>query len=257
MKERVMRDQRSYLALGLVVAVIGSALLIPSTRGEGGQSAQGSFFTAHNESGTARTINVAGFPVMAVDNPFFLDLGVDGRRCVTCHEPQTNMTVTPARLRARFDATEGNDPIFRPNDGSNSPLADTSTVEARRAAYSMLLTKGLIRIGLPIPATAEFEPRRRWFRRREWSGLEPDARSGRSGEQRSDHAEEGDIRTRFEHRHYRRQCSLAVSGTARPQPGVTEPRGALGLPPTVNETSASNWVTTQRPDLTLGLEPRR
>jgi cytochrome c peroxidase len=99
----------------------------------------------------------AGFPVMALDNPFFLDLGVNRRRCITCHEPQSNMTVTPARLRARFDTSEGNDPIFRPNHGSNSPLTDTFTVEARRAAYSMLLTKGLIRIGLPIPATAEFE----------------------------------------------------------------------------------------------------
>jgi cytochrome c peroxidase len=143
------------LAIGLVVTVIGAASPARSARGEG--APQGRVFTVHNESGRARTINVAGFPVMALDNPFFLDLGVNGRRCITCHEPQSNMTVTPARLRARFDTSEGNDPIFRPNDGSNSPLADTSTVEARRAAYSMLLTKGLIRIGLPIPATAEFE----------------------------------------------------------------------------------------------------
>src|SRR5205085_4951112 len=48
-------------------------------------------------------------------------------------------------------------PIFRTNDGSNSPLADVSTIEARRAAYSMLLTKGLIRVGISIPANAEFE----------------------------------------------------------------------------------------------------
>jgi hypothetical protein len=64
--------------------------------------------------------------------------------------------VTPAHLRQRFDATDGFDPIFRTNDGSNSPLADTSTLEARLRAYSMLLTKGLIRVGLPIPANAEF-----------------------------------------------------------------------------------------------------
>lgn len=144
-----------YLAIGLVVTGIGAASPARSARGE--RAPQGRVFTVPNESGMARTINIAGLPVMAVDNPFFLDLGLNGRRCVTCHEPQTNMTVTPARLRARFDATEGNDPIFRLNDGSNSPLADTSTVEARRAAYSMLLTKGLIGIGLPVPATAEFE----------------------------------------------------------------------------------------------------
>src|SRR5439155_1594591 len=43
------------------------------------------------------------------------------------------------------------------NDGSTSPLADVSTVEARRSAYDMLLRKGLIRVGLGIPKEAEFE----------------------------------------------------------------------------------------------------
>jgi hypothetical protein len=52
---------------------------------------------------------------------------------------------------------QGLDPIFRLNDGANSPNADVSTAARRRAAYSMLMTKGLIRVGLPIPATAEFE----------------------------------------------------------------------------------------------------
>jgi len=47
------------------------------------------------------------------------------------------------------------------------------------------------------------------------AGPEPDARSGRSGERRSDPAAEGDIRTILEHRHHRRQCSPArVPATA-------------------------------------------
>ena len=37
------------------------------------------------------------------------------------------------------------------------PNADVSTVEARRSAYSMLLDKGLIRVGIGIPANAEFD----------------------------------------------------------------------------------------------------
>ena len=49
------------------------------------------------------------------------------------------------------------DPIFRLNDGSNSPDADVATVDGRRSAYSMLLTKGLIRVGIGIPDNAEFE----------------------------------------------------------------------------------------------------
>ncbi len=55
-----------------------------------------------------------------------------------------------------FEATGGRDPLFRTNDGTDSPEADVSTVRARRRASSMLLTKGLIRIGLPVPAGAEF-----------------------------------------------------------------------------------------------------
>src|SRR6185436_12374037 len=74
-------------------------------------------------------------------------------------------TIVPNQVRAVFDATEGGEiddrlglgAIFRTNDGSNSPDADVSTLEARRAAYSMLLTRGLIRVGLPVPTDAEFE----------------------------------------------------------------------------------------------------
>jgi len=47
--------------------------------------------------------------------------------------------------------------VFRPVDGANSPNADLSSVAKRRAGYSMLLNRGVIRIGLPIPANAEFE----------------------------------------------------------------------------------------------------
>jgi hypothetical protein len=64
--------------------------------------------------------------------------------------------VTPAGIQARFAATQGDDPIFRTNDGSVSPAADVSTLAARRTAFGMLLSKGLIRVGLPIPANAEF-----------------------------------------------------------------------------------------------------
>ena len=70
---------------------------------------------------------------------------------------QEGWTITPAGLRERFDRTQGTDPVFRLNDGANSPLADVSTRPAREKAYSMLLSKGLIRIGMAIPAAAEFE----------------------------------------------------------------------------------------------------
>jgi len=108
-----------------------------------------------NESGTSQTFTASG--VVDTQNEFFQSLGTNGRACVTCHDPSDNWTITPAHLQQRFAATAGTDPVFRTNDGSNSPLANVSTVAARTAAYSMLLSKGLIRIGIAIPTGAEFE----------------------------------------------------------------------------------------------------
>ncbi len=61
------------------------------------------------------------------------------------------------RVRQLFDLTDGTHPIFRLVDGANSPLADVSTVARRRAAYSMLRNRGVIRIGIGVSPSAEFE----------------------------------------------------------------------------------------------------
>ena len=98
----------------------------------------------------------AGGPTDTTQNAFFQDLGTNGRRCVTCHQASDAWTVIPAHIQARFDATQGKDPIFRTNDGSGCPTQDVSTEDARRQAYSLLLTKGLIRIEQQVPANAEF-----------------------------------------------------------------------------------------------------
>ena len=110
---------------------------------------------AVNESGIARTLTPGG----AIDTHglFFRSMGANGRACVSCHVASQGWTVTPAGLRDRFERTDGLDPVFRPNDGSISPVADVSTVETRRSAYDLLLRKGLIRVGIGIPDGAEFE----------------------------------------------------------------------------------------------------
>ena len=155
-KRALTRRPGRCLGVSLLVVALAAAVapFFASAQDDG---SQGAVFNIENGSGRARTVSTSIFPVLATNNPFFLDLGSNGRRCATCHQPDNNMSVSAADIQARFEATGGTDPIFRTNDGSNSPLADVSTVEARRAAYSMLLTKGLIRIGLPIPADAEFE----------------------------------------------------------------------------------------------------
>ena len=110
---------------------------------------------AANEAGVALTISTNGF----IDrrNPFFRELGANGRSCVTCHQPEEGWSMTPKGLRDRFERTNGMDPVFRLNDGAVSPLADVSTLHAREQAYGMLLAKGLIRVGIGIPAGAEFD----------------------------------------------------------------------------------------------------
>jgi hypothetical protein len=138
----------------LLCAALTAALLATGiTRADDEQ--RGPFMVFRNPSGLAATFNTAG--PLDLRNPFFQKLGTNGRSCDTCHQPGDGWTVTPASIQARFEATKGLDPIFRTNDGSNSPDADVSTLEARRAAYSMLLTKGLIRVGIGIPDNSEFE----------------------------------------------------------------------------------------------------
>jgi len=109
---------------------------------------------AENDSGIVRTVNVNGR--LDLSNPFFKELGTNGRSCFSCHRPAQAWSITPASVRERFEASRGLDPIFRTNDGSNCEGADVSTLRKRRAAFSMLLTRGLIRIGLDVPIGAEF-----------------------------------------------------------------------------------------------------
>jgi len=91
-----------------------------------------------------------------LDSAFFKSLGTNGRTCASCHQPADAWSVTPEHIQARFTVSAGRDPIFRPVDGANCPSADVSTVEKRRQAYSLLLEKGLIRVSLSVPTTADF-----------------------------------------------------------------------------------------------------
>src|SRR5215470_9305543 len=100
-----------------------------------------------NPSGLLATIGADG---IGSENPFFQELGTNGRSCMTCHRPAQGWTITPAELHDRFDRTDGLDPIFRANDGSNCEGADVSTIAKRRRVFSLLLEKGLIRIGLDL-----------------------------------------------------------------------------------------------------------
>src|SRR5438270_13221331 len=101
-------------------------------------------FPLPNGSGLVETYNVNNAPIN-LNGAFFQSLGTNGRSCGSCHVPTEGWTVSAAELQLRFLLTKGFVPIFRPNDGSNcNQNIDTSTLEGRRQAYSLLLSKGLI-----------------------------------------------------------------------------------------------------------------
>jgi len=169
---------RTFLALGLALVATGAGCIDPgdgddtTTLAREGHHEHGhdhhkavlhNNVPMRNPSGFATTVSTKGS--IDLGNEFFQDLGTNGRRCVSCHLPTAGWTITPSQIQEVFEETDGgaiDDPdgfgaIFRTNDGSNSPDADVSTLEARRSAYSMLLSKGVIRVSMPVPAGAEFD----------------------------------------------------------------------------------------------------
>jgi len=115
--------------------------------------------------------NLAGFPdtggvirtysqdgAIDLSGPFFQDLGTNGRSCSTCHQTSDAMSVSAAHIQERFDSSQGLDPIFRTVDGSNCDHdVNTATADGRSQAYSLLRTRGLIRVALQVPATRDFD----------------------------------------------------------------------------------------------------
>jgi cytochrome c peroxidase len=140
-----------------VWTLLCAGALVGLTAGERGALAHQDDTTqlvVENASGLVRTIDLNG--ALDLGNPFFKDLGTNGRSCFSCHRPGQGWTITPESVQHRFEESRGLDPIFRTNDGSNCEGADVSTLGKRRAAYSLLLTRGLIRIGIDVPIGAEF-----------------------------------------------------------------------------------------------------
>ena len=113
-------------------------------------------FPLPNGNGILETYNINDAPI-SLNGAFFQSLGTNGRSCSTCHLPAQGWSVSADEIQQRFTQTHGLDPIFRTNDGSNCDHnIDTSTVDGRRKAYSLLLSRGLIRVSLSVLSTAEF-----------------------------------------------------------------------------------------------------
>jgi len=137
-----------------IVAATGAVAGLLGTAGRAAGQTDPDPLTFSDSSGVVRTVDLDG--PLDVTNPFFQELGTNGRTCFSCHRPDEGWTITPAAVQARFDASAGLDPIFRTNDGSMCEGADVSTLAKRRKAFALLMSRGLIRVGLDVLPDAEF-----------------------------------------------------------------------------------------------------
>src|SRR5579859_6939021 len=102
-------------------------------------------------TGAVSTFNTAGD--IHEDNPFFQSLGTNGRTCATCHEADQAFSISAKGVQELYNKSHGKDPLFAAFDGANCP----TEISTGRDAHSLLLERGLIRIGITLPVAPEFQ----------------------------------------------------------------------------------------------------
>ena len=110
-----------------------------------------------NPNGASQTYSTNGSGI-DLTGPFFQSMGTNGRSCGSCHQPSDGMSLSAASAQLKFLLTQGRDPIFRSVDGSNcNHNIDVSRLAGKKAAYSLLRTRGLFRIAIAVPANANYQ----------------------------------------------------------------------------------------------------
>lgn len=163
----MMRDNSRSLGLriGVVVTVIAllglawglASYLRSRTVAPTSSKYQSSIPNNHlmrNPGGEAATFSTRGS--VNLTGEYFQTQGTNGQSCASCHIPEEAWSITPGTLQRLFNETEGTHPVFNLLD-ANNPNTDVSTVEARRAAYSMLLSRGVFRRGGAPRPDSEWE----------------------------------------------------------------------------------------------------
>jgi hypothetical protein len=107
-----------------------------------------------NPGGHSATFSTEG----AVDliGEYFQAQGANGRSCGSCHIAGEAWAITSGTLQHLFDETGGTHPVFNPLDANNPLTGNFSTVEGRRAAYSMMLSRGVFRRGGALRSPREW-----------------------------------------------------------------------------------------------------
>lgn len=116
-----------------------------------------------DSSGSVETFTTDSSGQIDTTGPFFQSLGTNGRSCGSCHQPDDGWTISAADVKTRFNQATfdangvASDPIFQTVDGSTCDQGmDLTTAAGRAQAFTLLTSRGLIRIVLPVPTNAEF-----------------------------------------------------------------------------------------------------
>ena len=133
-KYRAIFPLLAFVSVGAIAAVI----VIPNLK------------RFQDETGAVATFNAGGD--INENNPFFQSLGTNGRSCSTCHQAAEAFSISAKGVREVYERTHGEDPLFAAVDGANCP---TNTSRSREA-HSLLLDRGLIRIGINMPVNPQF-----------------------------------------------------------------------------------------------------
>ena len=137
-KPHRLRFRLPLLCCALALAAVTSAIVIPN------------LLPFRDATGFASTYNSGG-PINE-HTAFFQSFGTNGRSCSSCHLASDAMGLGVASVQRIYLRTRGHDPLFASFDGANCPNGSPTNP----ADHSLLLSRGLIRIPLVVPAGAQF-----------------------------------------------------------------------------------------------------
>ncbi len=137
------------LALSLIALMGGCAYdegsLSLGSHGTADDTVTENLHPSKNPNGKHATFSTRGF--VDQTGEYFQAQGSNGRSCVTCHLGEDAWAINPSTVEEMFEETDGLHPIFNPLDATNPNTNDFLTVEGRRAAYAMMISKGVFRRG--------------------------------------------------------------------------------------------------------------
>src|SRR5512138_842562 len=93
---RSIRAARRFAGGAALLWAIAAASIAMSSRGVADHAAPAEL-TFSNGSGVLRTLNTR--EAFDRDNPFFQELGSNGRTCATCHQPAQAWTIAPVEVQ--------------------------------------------------------------------------------------------------------------------------------------------------------------